>query len=90
MFSSLLPLRSKESVTGGLMVKPLVQSQLQSVVVNATGRCDKVLERLIRNIHEARFDNDDSSRSPRRLPLMSWSKSGGYHISTVGIGTKPF
>ena len=46
MFSSLLPLRSKESVTGGLMVKPLVQSQLQSVVVNATGRCDKVLSGL--------------------------------------------
>jgi len=46
MFSSLLPLRSKESVTGGLMVQPLVQSHLQSVVVNATGRCDKVLSGL--------------------------------------------
>ena len=37
-------------------------------------------------MHTARFDDDDSPWSPRlRLPLLSWSKSGSYHISNLKI-----
>ena len=38
--------RSNESVTGGCMVKPLVQSHCKEFAVNATGHCDKVLSGL--------------------------------------------
>ena len=82
------------TVTGGFMVKPFVQSNckvLWSMQLGAVIKCWAA----IRNMPGARFDGDDSPRSP----LMSWSKSGGYHISnpkivlkhgdTVGIGTKP-
>ena len=51
-------------------------------------------------MHMARFDDDNSPRNPRLcLPLMSWSKSGSYHVlnpkivldygDNIGIGTKP-
>ena len=76
--------------------------QLRTVVVNGNGwkwaLCWSA-EWCIRKMHGARLDDDDSPWSPRHLPLISWSKSGGYHISnpeivllhgeTVGIGTKP-
>ena len=49
MFSSLLPRRSNESVTGGFKLKhgeAIRAKPLQRVAVNATGHCDKVLSAL--------------------------------------------